>query len=75
MYFTIATLRGQQGKLEVVLNKDGNKYVVGLINHDKEEFTHKTFDTRKAAKEVFFHLSEYIVDSLYSYEEKKKVLE
>lgn len=74
MIYTISTLRGQSGRLEVTLYKDGNSYYVGLRNNDLGEFTHKSFDYRPDAKKKFFELAELIIDSEKSYEDKKALL-
>lgn len=74
MIYTIATLRSMDGKLEVTINKDGNYYYVGLRNSDLDEFTYKNFIKKEDAKKAFYKISDMIIDSLYSYDQKKQVL-
>lgn len=74
MNYTKAVLEDVQGNIEVNLDKDGNKYLVGLRHTETGEYTHKTFDTIEQAYEVFEKFSKAIVMGTHSYEQRKGFL-
>ena len=77
MNYTIAVLEEcnfGEGKLNLTIDRSGNKYLVGLYNTDTKEYTYNTFDSIDDAFKVFSQLSEWIIKSYYTEECKRHYL-
>ena len=74
MNYTIASLNDVNFGQVLTLDKNGNKYVVGLYNEETKEYTHKSFDSIGEAYTIFEKLSRCICFGDYSYKDRKAMI-
>ena len=77
MNYTIAVLEEYNlglGNLKLSIDHHGNKYLVSLYNGDTKEDTYKLFDSIDDAFKVFSQLSEWIIKSYYTEQQKRNYL-
>ena len=74
MNYTIASLNDVNFGQVLTLDKNGNKYVVGLYNEETKEYTHKSFDSIGEAYTIFEKLSRCICFGEYSYSDRKAMI-
>lgn len=77
MNYTIATLMEcnmGEGHLHLNIDKSGNEYLVGLYNDETREYTHRTFNSIDEAMGIFQTLSEWIIKSYYTEQQKRNYL-
>ncbi len=74
MNYTIASLHAVSFGQVLTLDKNGNKYVVGLYNEETKEYTHKSFDSIDEAYTIFEKLSRCICFGDYSYKDRKAMI-
>lgn len=74
MHYTIATTKEVHGNLCLNIDKNGNKYTLGLFNDVTKEYTHRSFKTIDDALTVYKTLVELIVKGYGTEEYKRNVL-
>jgi hypothetical protein len=74
MNYTIASLNDVNFGQVLTLDKNGNKYTVGLYNEETKEYTHKSFDSIGEAYTIFEKLSRCICFGEYSYSDRKAMI-
>jgi len=74
MNYAIASLYDVNFGQVLTLDKNGNKYVVGLYNEKTKEYTHKSFDSIDEAYTIFEKLSRCICFGDYSYKDRKAMI-
>ena len=74
MNYTIAILQDVHNDVKINIDKNGNKYTVGIYNEITKEYTHKSFNEMQEAYKVFENLSKSVVSGCYSYEQRKAFL-
>lgn len=74
MNYTITTMTNFDGMQILNLDKDGNKYTVGLYNKEKSKYTHKTFDTIETAEKAFLKIAGCFIRGDYSADDRANML-
>jgi len=74
MNYTIASLNDVNFGQVLTLDKNGNKYTVGLYNEETRECTRKSFDSIGEAYALFEKLSRCICFGEYSYIDRKAMI-
>ena len=58
----------------VNLDKNGNKYTVGIYNSESKQYSHRDFDTIEEALAKYSRIVELYGLSLYTEEQKRQIL-
>lgn len=74
MNYEIASLKDVHNDVEISVIVDGNKYVVMMMKKYAREYHHEHFASIEEAYAVFEKLSKAVVMSLYSWEDRVKIL-
>lgn len=75
MDYTVMSTRNFDGQEFVDFDKTGNKYRIYYRNKEKQEGTHKKFDTLEDALAVYWKFVEAFATGCYSYETRKSWLQ
>ena len=74
MNYTITTMETYDGMQILNLDKDGNRYMVGLYNKGNSEYTHKTFATLDEAETAFLKIAKCFIRGDYSAADRAEML-
>lgn len=75
MYYTMTSLEDHVFHQRLSIDKNGNKYVVGIHDRDTSTYKHRTFDNLAEAEQKFLYLARCIIHGNYSFEDRVKILE